>query len=70
MKDHIQVQEGSRARVNQKHPVRLTALIYLKEALLAERYEECKELVDIAKEFGAKEMDLRILLEDARREAG
>ncbi len=50
-----------------KDPVRLTALLYLKEALLAERFEECREIIAIAYEFGATENDIQALLEDPRR---
>lgn len=49
-------------------PVALTALLYLKEALVEERYEECAELVRIALEFGAGEVRIGYLLEDPRRE--
>jgi hypothetical protein len=47
--------------------VKLTALIYLREALIEERYEECAEIIAIAKEFGALDAEIRILLEDPRR---
>lgn len=50
-----------------KHPVRLTALLYLKEALLRERYENCAEIVALAKEFGAENYEVDDLLEDPRR---
>lgn len=50
-----------------KHPVKLTALLYLKEVLLKERYEECAPLILIAKEFGAAEFEVEDLLEDPRR---
>ena len=32
-----------------RHPVRLTALLALREALLRERYEDCREMIAIAK---------------------
>ncbi len=51
----------------QKHPVRLTALVYLSEALRSERYEECPEIVQVALEFGASQNEIRSLLEDPRR---
>ena len=41
------------------HPVKVTALNYLHEALLKERYEEMKEMLEIAREFGAGEWELR-----------
>ena len=50
-----------------RDPVRLTALLYLKEALIEERYEECRDIITIAYEFGATENDVQLLLEDARR---
>ncbi len=48
-------------------PVAFTALVYLREALLDERYEECAEIVKIAREFGAPEIRIGFLLEDPRR---
>ena len=56
---------GTRRRL--KHPVRLTALLYLREALLAERYEECADLIAVAQEFGAPPYEVQLLLEDPRR---
>ena len=50
-----------------RHPMRLSALLALKEALLRERYEECAEIVAIAKEFGARPHEIYYLLEDPRR---
>ena len=49
------------------HPVKLTALLYLKQALMEERYEICSDLIAIAKEFGASVIEIRNLLEDPRR---
>lgn len=50
-----------------KDPVKLTALLYLREALLKEQYEECAEFIAIAKEFGANLFEIQSLLEDPRR---
>jgi len=50
-----------------KDPVKLTALLYLKEALLAQHYEECPTFIEVAKEFGAQEREVEELLEDPRR---
>jgi hypothetical protein len=57
----------NRYKKRNRDPVKLTALIYLREALLGERYEECGEFVSIAKEFGALDSEIRTLLEDPRR---
>lgn len=51
-----------------KHPVKLTALLYLKQALLEEQYEICSDLIAIAKEFGARDAEIYSLLEDPRRQ--
>ena len=54
--------------VNRKsHPVKLTALLYFKQALMKEQYELCPDLIAIAREFGAKEVEIQNLLEDPRR---
>lgn len=50
-----------------KNPVKLTALLYLREALRRERYEQCAEFIAVAKEFGAQEREIEELLEDSRR---
>jgi len=50
-----------------KNPVKLTALLYLREALLDEKYEECAELIEIAQEFGAQAFEIRNILEYPQR---
>jgi hypothetical protein len=50
-----------------KDPVKLTALLYLREALLNEAYEPCAEFIRVAQEFGAKDFEIQNLLEDPRR---
>jgi len=50
-----------------RNPVKLTALLYLREALRAERFEECDQFIRVAREFGAQEREIEELLEDARR---
>ena len=57
---------GNRRRTS-KHPVKLTALLYLREALLEEVYEECAQAIEIAKEFGAEGFEVQNILEDPRR---
>jgi hypothetical protein len=47
-----------------RDPVKLTALLYLKESLLKENYEECAEIVEIAREFGALPAEIRTILEN------
>ncbi len=50
-----------------RHPVKLTAILYLKQALLEERYEDCPDIIMIAREFGADPYEIRNILEDPRR---
>ena len=46
-------------RIKPHHPVKMTALLYLHEALLKERYEEMQAILEIAREFGAGEWEIR-----------
>ena len=62
----VLVPETTQVRIN-RHPVKVTAMLYLKEALLAELYEECAEYIAIALEFGADPLEIRNLLEVPRR---
>ena len=50
-----------------RHPLKLTALLYLKEALVREWYEQCAEIIALAREFGAVDYEIDDLLEDPRR---
>lgn len=50
-----------------RDPVKLTALVYLREALLEEKYEDCFEFIAIAREFGALDEEIRVLLENPKR---
>lgn len=58
---------NAKYRIRTRDPVKLTALLYLREALLEEVYELCPEFIAIAKEFGARDVEIRTLLEDPRR---
>ena len=49
------------------NPLKFTALLYLKEALLGEKYEQCVEIISLAYELGAKGFEVEALLEDPRR---
>ncbi|MFT5206482.1 MAG: hypothetical protein ACI9CF_000220 [Candidatus Omnitrophota bacterium] len=57
-------------KIWKRHPVKMTALLYLRDALLNEAYEQCEQLVRIARDFGATDMELKLLLEDPRRAPG
>ena len=53
-----------------RNPVKLTALLYLKEALVRQQYENCRDIIAVAKEFGAADVEVQDLLEDQRRTPG
>lgn len=42
--------------------LKVTALSYLQEALLGQEYENCAQLVEISKEFGASQGEIRELI--------
>ena len=58
---------GGRRTRRSHHPVKLTALWYLKDALIREQYEKCADIIAVAEEFGAQPFEVRDLLEDPRR---
>ena len=44
--------------------LKLTALVYLKEALIAQEYETCQELIDTAKALGVEAGDISAVIAD------
>jgi hypothetical protein len=58
---------GPTLLVVKKNPIKLTALLYFREALVQERYEECAHFITVAKQFGAQPMEIEELMEDPRR---
>jgi len=51
-------------KISQKtgHPIKITALSYLTEALSQERYEELHGIIEVAKEFGATQWEIKNIL--------
>jgi hypothetical protein len=60
----------NRALLNQGRAIgpdqilKVTALLYLKEALIAQEYESCPELIDSAKGLGAAQSDINAVIAD------
>ena len=50
--------------------LRVTALQYLRDALLKEEYESCKELADRARQFGAPEDEIAQVFAAASQDKG
>ena len=44
--------------------LKLTALVYLKEALTTQKYETCQELIDTAKNVGVDQGDINEVITD------
>ena len=44
--------------------LKLTALVYLKEALVTQKYEACRELIDTAKGLGVDPGDIKAVITD------
>ena len=49
-------------------PFQLTALLYLQQAILSERYEMCREIIDAAEDIGVPEFDIHDVLESPTRD--
>ena len=44
--------------------LKVTALLYFKEALVAQKYESCRELIDTAKNIGVAQSDISAVIAD------
>ena len=44
--------------------LKVTALLYLKEALIEQKYESCQELINTARELGAFSSDISAVITD------
>ena len=47
--------------------LQVTALAYLEDALANERYEECADLIEAAKEYGATLVEIRTIVAEGAR---
>ena len=47
--------------------LKATSLLYFKEALLNEEYEDCEELIRIAKRFGATQSEISGVVAECNR---
>jgi hypothetical protein len=62
MENNVLVNQGQALGSDQI--LKVTALLYLKEALIAQEYESCQELVDIAKKLGVNPGDISAVIAD------
>lgn len=68
MKNNLVIKGSESGQLNSNEVLKLTSLIYLKEALLAQQYEDCAGLIRDAKGFGAEQAEISALLVDVFRE--
>ncbi|OGX06290.1 MAG: hypothetical protein A2Z88_00580 [Omnitrophica WOR_2 bacterium GWA2_47_8] len=52
------------ALINNSDTLKVTALLYFKEALAQERYEECAELIQAAKNFGVEQDEVKGIINE------
>lgn len=67
MKDNLTSRYNGNVAVNADEVLRETAFIYLKEALAAQRYEECASLIESARELGATQGEISAILSGYNR---
>ena len=47
--------------------LKITALLYFKEALVDQEYEQCPALIANAKRYGARRADIKQVIEEVRK---
>ena len=62
MENNILVKEEQALGTDQL--LKLTALLYLNEALVAQEYETCQELIDTVKKVGVDQGDITAVITD------
>ena len=62
MKNNVQFNEQQALGTDQL--LKVTALLYLQEALIAQEYETCQELIDTAKNLSVDQGDINAVITD------
>jgi hypothetical protein len=62
MENNVLINQGQASGSDQI--LKVTALLYLKEALIAQEYESCQELVDTARKLGVNPGDISAVIAD------
>lgn len=62
MSPNAVLEQNQALQTNLDHVFKVTALSYLKEALVKERYEACSELLELARGFGAEPVEIKELI--------
>ncbi len=69
MKENLVFNNEQNKPIVRDEVLKATSLLYFKEALLKERYEDCAELVWIAKGFGAQQSEISGVIAESNRGA-
>ena len=69
MKENIVFKNEENNPVARDEVLKVTSLLYIKEALFNEEYEDCRELIRIAKRFGARQGDIRRVIAQSDQRA-
>lgn len=64
MRNFLLSNDKEKKPFNHDQILKATALLYLKEALVKEEYEDCAGLIQNAKDFGAEAKEISDLLTD------
>lgn len=71
MNNHLTTSDQYNGLVAHDRVLKATSLLYFKEALLNQQYEDCAELIRAAKSFGARPGEIsRVIAEAIRGEQG
>ncbi len=62
MKNNVILKEEEGQAAGSDAILKATALLYFKEALLKQEYEDCGELVEIARKFGANTSEIQAVI--------
>ncbi len=70
MKNNTVLEDKGGQAVISDEILKVTALLYFKEALVNQAYESCQELVDLAKGFGASKGEIKQVIAAVIRDKG
>ena len=62
MRNFLTSNQNQQKSSNHDQILKATALLYLKEALVKEEYEDCSNLIQNAKDFGAEAKEINELI--------
>jgi len=63
MNDYLLIERNGQEALFFEHPVKMTALLYLREVLQKQQFDECDDIICIARAFGAQDQDIDEIIE-------